>query len=105
MEFHEGYRAHFYSWCQVMISLSMCLWCFVLALLAETRMRGVLTLYESQVSVKWDWELCLPTVQEFSSQRRHSEPSLFRPRYSAAYREGHRIEANEISGFSLPTQR
>lgn len=45
------------------------------------------------------------TVKEFCSQRWHSEPSLFRPRYSETCREIHRMEANNCSGFSLCTQR
>lgn len=55
-----GFVTQIYSWCQVLILLSVSLCCLVFELSVESGMREVLRFYEFQVSVKWDLELFSP---------------------------------------------
>lgn len=82
-ELHEGFPAPSAG---PDLSLSLC--SFTLELLVGSGMREILRLDESQISEE-KTALSLPTVKGFSGQKRSFEPSLFRPRYSEAYREIH----------------
>lgn len=95
------------SWCPAPgpdRSLSLC--SFTLELLVGSGMREILRLDGSQISEE-KTALSLPTVKGFSGQKRNFDPSLFRPRYSEAYREIHRWElmtavASLCTGNSRP---